>query len=126
MDLTPIFIAASIANGIPVGLLDSMCHVESGHNVRAYQKHDGGSPSHGICQIKLVAAKQVGFKGSASELMNPRTNINYAAKYLKYQYSRYQNWARAVTAYNQGTSTGHGGSAYLAKVFERYVGGATP
>lgn len=34
--------------------------------------------------------------------MNPQTNAKYAAIYLKYQYDRYQNWCKAIAAYNAG------------------------
>lgn len=121
MDLAFIFLATSVTLGLPPGLLDSVCFVESGHNHKAYVEKDGNSPSHGICQLKLAAARQVGFKGSAKDLMKPETNIYYSGKFLRYQYGRYKNWARAVTAYNRGSSTGDGSSGYLAKVFARYA-----
>lgn len=102
--LYALFVAATHTYDLPKGLLSSLCFVESNHKVHAYNQHDGRSPSYGVCQIKLGTAKYVGFKGSEKDLMKPRTNIMYAAKYLKKQLNRYHgNVRRAVAAYNAGT-----------------------
>jgi soluble lytic murein transglycosylase-like protein len=59
----------------------------------------------------------MGYRGTAKQLMNPKTNIKFAAKYLRYQMNRYQDVKRAVVAYNIGNARGLTGSHYQRKVF---------
>lgn len=98
------FAITSSSFSLPTGLLSALCYVESGHHVSAYLANDGGTPSHGICQIKLETARLMGFRGTAAKLKQPRVNIYYAGKYLAYQMARYHHDARkAISAYNAGT-----------------------
>jgi soluble lytic murein transglycosylase-like protein len=94
-------IAKSI--GVPGALLLAICTHESGlTNVIA--PHDHGSPSYGLCQVKEDTAKTLGYRGDGKGLMNPQTNVEYAAKYLKMQLDRYEgDWCRATAAYNAGS-----------------------
>lgn len=111
------FLTNTKALNLPTGLLESICFVESGHNIEAIAPQDGGSPSLGICQVKFASAQMQGFKGTPRQLMTPEVNIHYAAKILKYQILRYpNNYPRAITAYNKGRSTGSGYSVYYMKV----------
>ena len=91
------------ALGVPGVLLLAICTHESGlKNVKVLD--DNGSPTYGVCQIKISTAKMVGFQGKSEDLMIPNTNIVYSAKYLKYQLERYDgNWCMATAAYNAGT-----------------------
>ena len=82
-------------------ILVAVCSHESGLR-NTVVKNDGGSPSIGICQVKQETAVMLGYKGTPEGLMNPQTNAKYAAKYLKKQYDRYQNWCKAIAAYNAG------------------------
>lgn len=108
--------------GLPAGLLGAICTVESGMNPNAVHKNDGKGDSLGLCQIKLSTARLVGFKGTKKQLMNAKVNAFYAAKYLKKQIKRYHgDFAKAVTAYNQGTTYSNGGSIYMTKVFNTWV-----
>lgn len=111
--------------GVPGVLLLAICTNESGLNNLTIL-HDGGSPSVGICQVKKETAELMGYKGisygklrptknrmypgameavgRAKGLMNPKTNAEFAAKYLKYQLERYDNnWCKATAAFNAGT-----------------------
>lgn len=102
--LALMFVAASQSFNLPTGLLSSLCFVESSHNVKAIHHDDGGSNSVGICELKLSTARLLGFKGTERQLMIPKDNIKYAAKYLKKQLKRYHgNISKAVAAYNAGT-----------------------
>ena len=93
----------AILHGIDPSIMTSLCHVESRHNPAAYVKHDGNSPSYGLCQIKLATAKSVGFTGKPQELFDPVINAHYAARYLAKQMTRYHgNVKLAVSAYNAG------------------------
>lgn len=122
-ELAFLFLSIAAAHGLPPGLLESVCYVESGHKVTAVRRHDGSSrTSFGICQIQLRTARFVGFRGNVHGLMEPRNNVEYAARYLKYQISRYHgDYSKAVSAYNQGTTRSHGGTQYLARVFNAYL-----
>lgn len=59
--------------------------------------------------------------GDEKGLLKPEINAFYAGLYLKYQYNRYNNWARAVNAYNRGKSESNSGSEYINKVFNEYI-----
>ena len=73
---------------------------------------DGKTNSYGVCQIKYETAQQLGFKGTAKQLMEPKNNIKYAAKYLARQLHRYNgNVNKAVIAYNRG----HAGTLVTTK-----------
>lgn len=98
-----LFYIISQALNLPIGLLDSMCYVESTHKANIISYKDGNNEdSLGICQIKLSAAKHIGFKGTRKQLLRPENNILWAGKYLQYQHKRYRQWNKAVIAYNQG------------------------
>lgn len=123
--LALLFTAASQMQGLPIGLLSALCYVESTHHVEAVNIYDGGSPSHGICQVKLGTARMLGFKGTKEELQNPSINIIYASKYLKRQLRRYNNDIRkGVSSYNSGTykfnKNGAINQDYIYKVFKAW------
>lgn len=87
--------------GIKQELLYSICHTETKiQNV--INKYDGGSPSYGICQVKLRTAKQFFPWMTAKHLMNPYYNALAAATYLKYQIKRFGTPLRGISAYNAG------------------------
>jgi len=111
------FILAGVLTGVDPALLSAVCWVESNHQPAAYAESDGGSPSLGLCQIKLGTARWLGFEGEASDLMEPNTNAYYAAKYLRRQYLRYGTWERAVSAYNCGYVCNN--TSYVNRVFSR-------
>lgn len=72
--------------------------------MRAVNLNDGGSPSHGVCQLKEATARLMGFKGSKKALINPEVNVYYSGKYLRYQLDRYAgDTGKAIAAYNAGT-----------------------
>lgn len=107
MDAVTIILTFALVShnvSLPTGLLSAVCYVESKHKVDAMHLDDGNSNSVGICQIKLSTARWLGFKGTEADLKNPKTNIHYAAKYLKYQLKRYGNDInKAISAYNAGS-----------------------
>jgi soluble lytic murein transglycosylase-like protein len=102
--LALMFLAATTAHQLPPGLLSAICFIESSHNANAIHHDDGRGDSIGICQIKLTTAKMMGYTGTARGLLNPGTNIKYAALYLQKQLMRYGfDSPKAVGAYNTGT-----------------------
>lgn len=101
--LTQLIMAISKAVGVPGVLLLAICTHESGLK-NIVTPDDNGSPSYGICQIKMDTAASLGYQGNKDSLMIPKINIRYAAKYLKMQLERYDDsWCKATAAYNSGT-----------------------
>jgi len=95
--------------------------VESKHQVTAVHEDDGGSDSIGICQIKWSTAKDLGFTGDPVDLMAPKINIYYAAKFLSRQRSRYNgDLTKAVIAYNLGHAGTLKRTKYSDKVFKQW------
>jgi soluble lytic murein transglycosylase-like protein len=106
---------------LPQGLLSSVCTIESNLNATAIHRHDGHGTSIGVCQIKIIAARHVGFKGTELDLMNPDTNIYFAGKYLKHQLKRYHNSVnKALIAYNMGSTKGLTQTKYSVKVIKQW------
>ena len=115
------FVSASNVFNLPPGLLASVCFVESSHNVFAVHLNDGSSDSLGVCQVHTTTARWLGFEGEENDLMDPQTNIYYAAKYLNYQISRYHgNISKALVAYNRGNAKGLTRSEYSDKVLKQW------
>lgn len=101
--LTLIFSVITQTFALPPGLLSAMCYAESRHRPAVINQHDGGSPSIGLCQMKVDTAKLLGFTGGVKELQDPLTNAFYAGKYLRKQLDRYNgNIPNAIGAYNAG------------------------
>lgn len=105
---------------LPPGLLQSICYTESTYRISAIHRDDGTTDSLGLCQIKYKTAKWMGFKGSEQQLMEPHLNAYYAAKYLRYQITRYKSINKAVIAYNKGNSKGLTTTQYQIKVYKEW------
>jgi soluble lytic murein transglycosylase-like protein len=101
MNFVQIILQAAKTVKISGAILVAVCSHESGLN-NLVTPHDGGSASIGICQVKHDTAVMLGYQGKPEGLLNPKTNAKYAAIYLKFQYDRYQNWCKAIAAYNAG------------------------
>lgn len=64
-------------NEIPFSLADAVVRIES--------RYDSGArngPHVGLTQISVQTAQSMGYKGSASGLLDPETNLRYGLKYL--------------------------------------------
>lgn len=125
VDMAKIFDLSARLSRIPTTLLRAVCWVESNHRT-VKTKSDGvdGRNSYGICQLKLQTARDMGFTGTAKELMQPHWNIYYAAQYLGYQLRRYHgNVKKAVKAYNRGHCSGSVNCQYVRKVMKAYKEG---
>lgn len=95
--------------------------MESTHNVNAIHVQDGATDSLGVCQIKLETAQWLGFRGTREQLMDPETNIYFAAKFLSFQKIRYSgNITKAIIAYNRGNAKNVRRTAYSDRVYTRY------
>jgi len=123
ISLASLFIATSVQFNLPPGLLSSICHIETKHDISLIHYNDGSSPSYGICQIKLSTAQWLGFTGDEKELMKPAVNIHYAGKYLAKNIKRYNGHTeKAVIAYNQGHVGASLRTSYSVKVFNQWRG----
>jgi soluble lytic murein transglycosylase-like protein len=123
MDLLhALFVTYSLQFNLPPHLLESVCFVESRHEINAVHQNDGnGTPSLGVCQIKLATAQMLGFKGTEKQLMDPRLNVYYAAAYLDHQLRRYKGHThRALVAYNRGSAKQLTRSSYSDTVFQEW------
>jgi soluble lytic murein transglycosylase-like protein len=99
--ITMILNAAKIAKTSGIILLAICTHETGLTNVTV--QNDGGTPTYGICQVKLETAQMLGFEGKAKQLLVPKENAKWAAVYLKHQFDRYDgDWCRAIAAYNAG------------------------
>jgi soluble lytic murein transglycosylase-like protein len=116
------FLLTSSTYNLPPDLLSAICYTESKYNTHAVHLDDGGEPSLGICQIHYSTAKWLGFKGTPTQLMDPKTNIEYAGRYLAKQLERYdENAQKAVIAYNYGHAPKNlTYTRYQIKVFTRW------
>ena len=125
--LSALFLTVSQTYNLPPGLLSALCFVESSHNVAALVMDDNGTPSVGVCQVKLATARTLGFKGTETQLRNPKVNVRLAGKYLAKQIRRYDyNLYKGVAAYNSGTwrmsTTGYArNSHYVVKVLNSWA-----
>jgi soluble lytic murein transglycosylase-like protein len=121
--LIVLFTTATQAFNLPQGLLPALCFVESGYDASAVHEDDGGSDSLGICQVKYSTSRWMGFEGTEQELMQPRNNIWYAAKYLAYQINRYGEVERGIVAYNRGHAKDLRSSRYSGRVIKQWLEG---
>ena len=86
------------ANGLPVELVHRVVKRESGYNPRASSRGNIG-----LMQIRHGTARGIGYSGSAAGLLDPETNLTYAAKYLAGAYrAAGGNASRAVSLYASG------------------------
>lgn len=63
---------------VPVSLVQRVIIRESTH-----RPHARNGPYYGLMQILPATARSMGFRGSASDLLDAETNLKYAVKYLR-------------------------------------------
>jgi soluble lytic murein transglycosylase-like protein len=86
------------ANGLPASLVHRVIMRESRYNPRAVSKGN-----YGMMQIRLGTARAMGYRGDASGLLDPETNMTYAVKYLAGAYrAAGGSHDRAVSNYARG------------------------
>lgn len=105
MNYYSIIFSAAKAAKVSGLLLYAICGYESNDFTQTYVAQDHGSPSVGICMVKLNTAQMLGFKGTLSNLREPEQNAKYAALYLQYQQDRYgaEDWCKLASSYNSGS-----------------------
>jgi soluble lytic murein transglycosylase-like protein len=86
------------ANGLPESLVRRVIMRESRYNPRAVSKGN-----YGMMQIRLGTARAMGYRGGASGLLDPDTNMTYAVRYLAGAYrAAGGSQDRAVANYARG------------------------
>jgi hypothetical protein len=86
------------ANGLPESLVRRVMMKESGGRA-----HLISAGNYGLMQIRHGTARGLGYSGSAQGLLDPETNMTYAAKYLAGAYrAAGGNQDRAVSLYQRG------------------------
>lgn len=107
-------------------LLPAICWVESNYR-NVDNLKDGGSPSYGICQIKLDTANWMkehynipGSELEASDLQKIEINAFYSGLYLLYLGKRYKDDLKCViSAYNAGSCIKSNQDTYVKKVLDK-------
>ncbi len=66
------------ANGVPRSLVHRVIQRESD-----YRPNARNGPYYGLMQILPATARQMGFRGQPSDLLDAQTNLTYAVKYLR-------------------------------------------
>jgi soluble lytic murein transglycosylase-like protein len=66
------------AHGVPRALVHRVIQRESDYRPRARN-----GPYYGLMQILPETARQMGFRGNAPDLLDAKTNLTYAVKYLR-------------------------------------------
>ena len=100
--------AEAKANTIDPDLIRAIIWQESSGfaNVKRYEGPEVGY-SYGLMGLTMGAATDMGYKGEEKDLIKPEINVKYGVKYLRYQYDRYKDLDKALTAYNAGHWTGN-------------------
>ena len=83
-------------------LIASIAMVESDVQPQAKSTYKGVT-YYGLMQISYSTAKMVGFRGKPHDLMNWRTNIKWATKYLAQLKAEHGTLRKTIAAYNAGT-----------------------
>lgn len=77
-ELRDMIIAAAEENEVPVSLVQRVVIRESTH-----QPEVRNGPYYGLMQILPATARAMGFQGEPSDLLDARTNLKYAVRYLR-------------------------------------------
>lgn len=113
-------IAISTTLQVDPALLYSICKVES-NLTNVINLKDNGSPSYGICQVKLNTANYMIPGIKKADLMVPEVNFIVAALYLKYHLGKQKgNVKRSISAYNAGRPI-KGNRRYVDKVMKNMI-----
>ena len=95
---------AALNAGLSADLFERVCWVESRHR-NVITHNDGGSPSYGPCQIKLVAARTIDPRITRQALTKPHVSTRLAALYLARQIRRAGGDIDCgLLLYNQGST----------------------
>lgn len=77
-ELEALIAAKAHKHGVPVSLAHAVVTVESNYNPNV----TGRGATLGLMQIKYATARGIGFTGSAKDLFDPATNLEWGMRYL--------------------------------------------
>lgn len=102
------------AQGVPTWFALRIAKVESNYNPKAR----GSAGELGLYQLKCSTAREMGFRGNCTTLLNPAVNIHYGLKHLAVAIKRSNgNLKLAASKHNGGLSRKKLVASYVAKVF---------
>jgi soluble lytic murein transglycosylase-like protein len=106
--------AVAPSHGVPAWFAVRIAKVESNFNPRARGSHG----ELGLYQLKCSTAREVGFRGNCSALLNPTINIEYGMKHLALAIRKSNGDLRmAASKHNGGLGRTRLVASYVAKVF---------
>lgn len=116
--ISTLILVSAITNGVDPAMLKAICTKES--NLKNVHVEDQGSISYGPCQVKRIAAKQVGLDNVNLQL--PEVSIDVAAKYFKYMKNKCGGSdIKAIAAYNTGKCITPKANGYTTDVINLYI-----
>ena len=92
--ITEVIAREAASHGIPVELALSLCRWESDFNPQAV------SPAGAMGLFQLMPATAKGY--GISDPFNVDQNVHAGLAHLKYVYGLFQDWPKAIAAYNWG------------------------
>lgn len=107
-------VAEAVRTGVNPCIIAGIIHRESQGN---HTLVTGKPPTYGLMQLQERTARAHGMKGSVANLFNPETNIKTGVNYYASQVKRYNDWVKAISAYNAGHATSKN-KAYVRDVVE--------
>ncbi|MCC7047216.1 MAG: transglycosylase SLT domain-containing protein, partial [Alphaproteobacteria bacterium] len=90
--------AAAQVAGVPIAIAHAVVRVESRYNPLAR----GRAGELGLMQIKPATARGLGFRGAASGLFDPATNLRWGMRYLRLALARGGPGCAGVSLYQSG------------------------
>jgi soluble lytic murein transglycosylase-like protein len=103
----------ALANDIPIDLALAVVKHESRYDADA----TGQAGEIGLMQIKLATARGMGYRGSATKLYDPATNVRWGMKYLgKARQLAGGSECGTLSKYNGGHGTKRMIRSYCSKV----------
>ena len=110
-------------HGVDPDLIRAIIMTESGGNPSAV-RHDKSGDSLGLMQVTMIAAKDIGYNGPRSGLLDPKTNIEVGTAYFAHLLKEFHgNTLNAIGAYNAGPTNvkrGYVPRKYIEKVLKYY------
>ncbi|MBJ7535911.1 lytic transglycosylase domain-containing protein [Rhodomicrobium vannielii ATCC 17100] len=138
-------VAAASKYEIPLGVLYAVGLAETGigGNLRAFSLNLEGKAIYSLDKAQAIerfhAARRDGLRlidvgcmqlnyyfhgeqfASVDEMLDPRKNVDYAARFLKELKQREGTWTLAVARYNAGKNNKEGQKRYICQVLDRLV-----
>ncbi len=106
--------AMAPTQGVPTWFALRIAHVES--NYKPHMR--GAAGEYGVYQLKCATAKDIGFSGNCSALLDPRTNVQWGLRHLALAIGKSNgNLKLAASKHNGGLYRRSLVPTYVAKVF---------